>query len=343
MITIWDKPVLASVHDIVKELRTEVRASGVDLLRDMKPTNRNIMVTCPFHGEGEKLGREKKPSFGITTMETKEGKKVYPAGTCHCFTCGYTSELPEFVSDVLGHKDKGMTGYKWITSRFASVTVEQRKPLTLDMSRDKNKSKFTYITEEELESYRFSHPYMYFRKLNDKVIDYFDVGYDQKTDSLTFPVHDLTGGVVFVQRRAIGKKQFMNESIAAKGQVVYGLYHVYKNLSWIKEVMICESIIDALTCWVHRVPAVAIMGALPTTAQMELLTKLPVRQYGIGLDNPLIDQAGREGSDRLGNSLGNRKLIKYLKFPEGVKDINEMTEEQFLEREMVPYKYWLSK
>jgi DNA primase len=336
MITVWDKPVLASINDIVKELRNEIRAEGVELMRDMKPTHRNIMITCPFHGEG----KEKKPSFGISTTETKEGKRVYPAGTCHCFTCGYSAELPEFVSNVLGYQDKGMNGYKWITSRFASVTVEQRRPLALDMSRSKEKDQLTYITEEELESYRYSHPYMYFRKLNDKVIEYFDVGYDQATDSLTFPVHDLTGGVVFVQRRAIGKKQFMNESIAAKGQVVYGLYHVYKNLSWIKEVVICESIIDALTCWVYRVPAVATLGALPTTKQIELLNKVPVRKFITGLDNPLIDKAGKDGSIRLAEQLGKTKLINYLKFPEGVKDINEMTEEQFLNREVTAQRYF---
>jgi DNA primase len=132
----------------------------------------------------------------------------------------------------------------------------------------------------------------------------------------------------------------MNESIAAKGQVVYGLYHVYKNLSWIKEVVICVSIIDALTCWVYRVPAVATLGALPTTKQIELLNKVPVRKFITGLDNPLIDKAGKDGSIRLAEQLGKTKLINYLKFPEGVKDINEMTEEQFLNREVTAQRYF---
>jgi DNA primase len=340
MITVWDQPVLANVRDIVTQLRTEIRAEGSELLRDLKPTNRNIMVTCPFHNNGT----ERKPSFGISTVETREGQKVYPAGTCHCFTCDYSSDLPEFISNIMGKQDKGMSGYKWITSRFSAVTVEQRKPLQLDMTRSKGRrgavQKVEYITEEELESYRYSHPYMYFRKLNDKVIDYFDVGYDKATDSLTFPVHDLTGGVVFVQRRAVAKKGFMNESIAAKGQVVYGLYHVYKNLSWIKEVVICESIIDALTCWVHRVPAVATLGALPTAKQVELLSQVPVRKYIVGYDNPLMDEAGKKGAIRISDSLGKKKLIEYLKYPDGVKDINEMTEEQFQNRETLAHRYF---
>lgn len=338
MITVWEQPVLASVKDIVQQLRLEVRAGGSDLLRDVKSTNRNIMVTCPFHGGGN----EKKPSCGISTIDTKDGTRKYPAGTAHCFTCAFTGDLAEFVSGVLGRQDKGMEGYKWITSRFASVTVEQRKPLQLDMTRGrKGKAESVpKVSEEELASYRFMHDYMYYRKLNDKVIDYFDVGYDKKTDSLTFPVHDLNGDVLFVQRRSVGTKSFMNESVAEKGKVVYGLYHVYKNLSWAEEVYICESIIDALTCWVHRVPAVAIMGALPTNHQLDLLAKLPIKKYVIALDNPLTDEAGSKGTTRLADSLSKNKIINYLKFPQDVKDVNQMTKEQFDNREISNHRYF---
>lgn len=342
MLTIWEKPVLATVQDIVTQLRMEVKASGIDLLRDMKPTHRNIMVTCPFH----KNGQEKKPSFGITTVDTKEGKRVYPAGTCHCFTCGFTSELPEFISQLFGHNDGGQFGYKWITSRYSSVTVDAREPLKLNMTRNKGNTSgdidldSIFVSEEELASYRFFHPYMYYRKLTDKVIDYFDIGYDQKTESLTFPVHDLKGIVRFIQRRSVGKKGFLNESVPWKGKTVYGLYHVYKNLSWAKEVIICESPIDALTCWTYRVPAVATMGALPTVDQLNLLIKLPIRKYIVGVDNPLIDSAGREGAIRLSKELGKHKVIQYLKFPDEVKDINAMSEEQFRNREVLNHRYF---
>ncbi len=338
MITIWEKPILATVNDVVREVRREIRdMQGLDLLKDFKMSNRNIMVTCPFH----KDGKERNPSMGISTVETRDGGRVYPAGTCHCLTCGYTGELPEFISDVFGHGDRGMFGYKWITSKFASVTIEHRKPLKLTQGREVDAVGSTHhVTEEELESYRLIHPYMYFRKLTDKVIEYFDVGYDPKTDSLTFPVHDLSGNVPFVQRRSVAKKGFMNESIAAKGHVVYGLYHVYKNLSWVKEVVICESIIDALTCWVHRIPAVALMGALPTNVQLELLQKLPVRKYIVGVDNPLIDEAGKKGANRIADVLGKTKLVNFLVFPEGVKDINEMEAEQLLNWEVVSYRYF---
>lgn len=340
MITIWEQPVLASVPDIINELRMELKLSGSTLLGKVNHTSGNIMVSCPFHGDGQ----EKKPSCGISTRETRDGTKVYPAGTVHCFTCAYTGDLPDFISGVLGRQDKGMTGYKWVTTRFASVTVDQRKPLQLDMRRGvKEEQALNVISEEELASYRYLHDYMYFRKLDDKVINYFDVGYDTKTDSLTFPVHDLNGDVRFVQRRAISSKSFMNEAVAEKGKIIYGLYHVYKNLSWIKEVMVCESIIDALTCWVHRVPAVATLGALPTNHQIELLRKLPVKKIISSYDNPLIDEAGKKGAMRLADQLGKTKLIAYLKYPEGVKDINEMTPEQFVSREYSSLQYFNTK
>lgn len=336
MIIIWDKPILASVRDIIQQLRAEIRSQGIDLLRDVKPTNRNIMVTCPFHREG----KERHPSCGISTVETREGNRVHPAGTVHCFTCGYTSDLPEFISNILGHNDRGLSGYKWITSRFASVSVEHRKPLKLDMSREKKKEAVNYVSEEELDKYRYFHPYMYERKLTDKVIEYFDVGYDSETDSLTFPVHDLNGRVLFIQRRSVRKKSFLNESIAEKGKVVYGLYHVYKNLSWIKEVFITESILDALTWWTKRKAAVALLGAMPTIHQLRLLERCPVRKYIVALDNPLIDEAGRKGATKVADYLGRTKLINYLKYPEGVKDSNEMNDEQLEHPEIVISRYF---
>ena len=38
----------------------------------------------------------------------------------------------------------------------------------------------TYVSEEELESYRFYHPYMWERKLTPEVVDKFDIGYDKE-------------------------------------------------------------------------------------------------------------------------------------------------------------------
>lgn len=325
---IWGTPIIAEVEEIVDLARTEIRTQNIDLLKDMKPTHNNIMVTCIAHGDGT----ERKPSLGISTADVQRNGKTYKAGTCNCFTCGYTVDLPEFISNLFGHNDKGMFGYKWITQNFVNLSLEKRKPIQLNMSREIDDLDLIFdetILEEELEKYRFTHPYMYDRKLTDKVIEYFDIGYDKEKDALTFPIFDKYGDVKLIQRRSVQGKQFINDEGANKGNYIFGLYQVYKNISWIKELYICESPIDALTCWTYRVPAVAIMGSRITETQVKLLRELPIRKFISALDN---DKAGQEGTEKMKKHLADLKVIYRLKFPTDVKDINAMSEEQFIER-----------
>src|SRR5690606_6262596 len=124
---VWGTPVMASVEEILSLLQTQVRAQGIDLLQDMKPTHNNMMVTCISHGEG----KERKPSLGVSTEDVYRDNTKIPAGTCHCFTCGYQAELAEFISHCFGYQDKGMHGYKWITQNFVNLSIEYRKPLEL--------------------------------------------------------------------------------------------------------------------------------------------------------------------------------------------------------------------
>lgn len=323
---VWGTPVLATIEEIINLARTEVRLQGLDLLRDVKPTNNNLMVTCIAHAGGT----ERHPSLGISMVDVVRGGKKYAAGTCNCFTCGYTVDLAEFISNLFGHEDKGMFGYKWITQNFVNLVIEKRQPLNLDMSRDKKAQapQVTYVSDAELASYRFTHPYMYERKLTDYVIQYFDIGLCERTYSITFPLHDLNGRVVQIQRRSIEGKQFFNDAGALKGNYVYGLYHVYLNLSWITELYICESPIDALTCWVYGVPAVALMNAHATEQQLKLLEAVPIRKFVSALDN---DEAGQAGTERLKKRL-TTKMLYRLGFPDDVKDVNAMSYEEFLER-----------
>jgi hypothetical protein len=311
---------MAEVEDIIDILIIELRASGSYLLKDQKMTTGNLMLTCINHGGGT----EKKPSMGILTHDvvrpSPSGPKKHKAGSVNCFTCGYVADLPEFISACFGHDDRGYFGQKWIASNFINLSIDNRRDIQLDMSRDGNAiEEAKPIDEGELDSYRFIHPYMYERKLTDRVIEYFDVGYDKKKHCLTFPVHDLRGAPIFFQRRSISGKQFLNDVTTLKGTVLYGMYHVYKNLSWIDELYITESIIDALTLWGHRKAAVATMQAIPTPTQLALLRKVPIRQLINAQD---MDDAGDKGAKRIRDVLSDSKLVYRAEF-DG-KDINEL-------------------
>ena len=322
-------PILANIESILYEIKNQLALNKIFLLDDIKPSNRDIQFTCIAHADGH----ERKSSCGISTMDKYRNGKFYPAGTVHCFTCGYTASLPEFVSDCFGHNlDGGVFGYKWLMKNFVTVQVEERKPLNLNFDRGKKVSQTqptAFITEEELDKYRNIHPYMYERKLTDEIIEWFDVGYDPETNCLTFPVCDKNGKVLFIYRRSVASKFFNTIEETVKSQTIYGIDKIYQNIDRIKEVTITESIINCLTCWVHKKPAIALLGT-GSENQYKLLRELPVRVLISGLDP---DEAGFRGTDKLVKRLHQDKLIYRLDYPQWMidnkNDLNDLTWEQF--------------
>jgi DNA primase len=263
------------------------------------------MTTCPFH----KGGQERKPSFGVSKVD----------GTCHCFACGWVGSLPEMISAVFGYDDGGAYGEKWLSRNFLALSVELRKPLAINMSRGRSQAvaKAPGFTEDELDSYRYIHPYMYERGLTDEIIEEFDIGYDMRTTAITFPCYYADGTPAFIARRSVKTKYFNYPEDVEKP--VYGAERFYR-----KEydfAVICESIFNALTCWKWGLPAVALLGT-GAREQYDILRSMPVRKFILGLDP---DEAGRKGSKKLRDVLGRSKIITEFDIPEGY-DLNDLDE-----------------
>ena len=315
----------AEAVDIISELKQQLAANNILLLQKIKNTSKDIMVTCPYHANGQ----EKRPSAGIRKSD----------GQFHCFACGEVHSLPEVISYCFGYKDDivGKFGWQWLLKNFSTVSVEERKDVELDFSRNTGNSKFiinnfsknnsrfsVYITEEELERYRYIHPYMYKRKLTDEIIELFDIGYDKNTESITFPVKDINGNTLFVARRSVNTKFFNYPPFAIKP--LYGLYElsITNKLTKSTELIVCESMLDALTCWVYGKPAVALNG-LGDEYQFEQLRKLPCRKLILATDN---DDAGMSARTKIKAAVRNKLITEYL-LPTGKKDINELSKEEF--------------
>ena len=158
---------------------------------------------------------------------------------------------------------------------------------------------------------------MYQRGLTDELIEEFDIGYDARTTSITFPCYYADGTPAFIARRSVKTKYFNYPEDAEKP--VYGAERFYR-----KEydfAVICESIFNALTCWKWGLPAVALLGT-GAREQYDILRNMPVRKFILGLDP---DEAGRKGSQKLRDALGRRKIITQFDIPEGY-DINDLDE-----------------
>lgn len=317
-------PILADDLEVLNELKHQLARRGILRFNEFKVGPRNIQFNCPIHSNGQ----EKRPSCGISTVQIKD----IPPGTVHCFACGYTASLEEMISHCFGRDDMGSYGREWLIKHFLTVSIENRKDISLDVSRGSKVEKMSYISEEELDSYRYYHPYMYQRKLTDEVIEKFDIGYDEHFElkdrdgkvkqvlrCLTFPVRDVSGNTLFIVRRSIDIKFFHYPEGVIKP--VYGLYELPDDA---EGVIICESILNALTCYVYGKPAVALNG-LGTEYQYEQLKRLSVRKFIIALDP---DEAGQRATMKLRKALRGSKLVTQYEIPKG-KDLNDLNEKEF--------------
>lgn len=314
MITINDKIIFEDISVILEELKRQLRLNGIERFYKTISTEHNIQTCCPFH----KNGQERKPSFGILTKDYN-GQK---AGICHCFTCGWSGSLQEMISNCFGYDDFGVFGEKWLIKNFLTVQVNSRQELELDINRMVNHTDIKYVSEAELDSYRYYHPYMWKRKLTPEIVDMFDIGYDKKTECITFPNRDKDGNCLFVARRSVKTKFFNYPKNVQKP--VYGVYELFQLETFPSEVIICESMLDALTCWVYGKYAVALNG-LGDSNQFKTLRELPCRKYILATDN---DVAGMQARPKISGNIPNKLFAQYI-LPNERKDINELSKEEF--------------
>ena len=331
MIKLQDTIIQSDTQSVLDMLKFDLAQHGVDRFHIFRNNGENIQTNCPFH----KNGQERKPSFGINGEIDK----------CHCFSCGWAGTIEEMISELYGYQDEGKFGKRWLIKRFNTVEIETRpnimegfngrNNITIrnnnDIHRFKqhiqgDKSTEQYsgeITEEELDKYRYIHPYMYERKMDDRVIEIFDVGYDKETECITFPIRDKNGNCLFIARRSVNTKFFSYPQGVEKP--LYGLYELYQLDEFPKEIYICESMIDAITIWTHCDKYAVALNGLGNDLQFSQLNNMPNRTFILATDN---DSAGIKARIRLKKYITN-KIIKEIILPSNRKDINECTYNEF--------------
>lgn len=342
MIKLQDAIIQSDTQSILDMLKFDLAQHGVDRFHIFRNNGGNIQTNCPFH----KNGQERKPSFGVNGEIDK----------CHCFACGWAGTIEEMISELYGYQDDGKFGKRWLIKRFNTVEIETR-PNIMEGFNGRGITKKIYtrepgktgtvfskdgrtgrteskeikegtetvgtaaeengITEEELDKYRYIHPYMYERGLTDEIIERFDIGYDKARNEITFPVADLHGTVRFIASRSVKNKFFR----LPKGEDK-PIYQGYRFVAGrYRTAYITESFLNCLTCWKYDKPAMAMIGT-GNQKQYEILNKLPVREYILAFDP---DDAGRKATERFRKNV-HGKIIKELVYPDD-RDINDLREE----------------
>lgn len=310
------------------------------LIRLARITGKWYQVYCPFHNNGQ----ERKPSCGCALEGEYRNGVEYQPGHFHCFSCGASYSFKNGIKEIIKLKDKDIEDYPELQKYMNGVQspeVESLIPnetfstvmnnyLAEDLRSKLLSMQNKYVSEEELASYRFTVPYMYERRLTNEIIERYDVGVDMNfippgrkkpLPCITFPVRDETGDTLFFCRRSIEGKFFNYPEGVEKP--VYGIYELPKDC---KEVIICESVFNALTCEVYGKHAVALLGT-GNQKQIQQLKRLGASSYVICLDN---DEAGHKGTAKLKKLLSTSGFVWVMTMPEG-KDVNDCDYATFME------------
>jgi DNA primase len=321
MIKLQDAIIQSDTQSILDMLKFDLAQHGVNRFHLFRNNGDNVQTNCPFH----KNGQERKPSFGVNGEIDK----------CHCFSCGWVGTIEEMISELYGYQDEGKFGKRWLIKRFNTVEIETRPNIMegfnvrrgVTFNHGKNFANAetdrqidgtgSGITEEELDKYRYIHPYMYERGLTDEIIERFDIGYDRERKEITFPVRDIEGRCVFIAGRSVKQKFFrlpkgFDKPIYCADKFRAGAY---------RTAYITESFLNCLTCWKYDKPAMAMIGT-GNKKQYEILNRLPVREYILAFDP---DEAGRKATERFRKNV-HGKIIKELVYSDN-RDINDLQEE----------------
>lgn len=306
---IGNKVIISPISSILYEIRSQLTNGK---LKDIQPQKgQNIRISCPNHEHKE--GLERHASCDIFA-DRNDKETTY--GTVHCFSCGYTASLDQFVNECFD--ESGDFGKQWLLEYCDTAFVSEVDYLpSIDFNH--NIVKKDYMDESSLQKYQYYHNYMWTRKLSKEIVDIFEVGYDPERDTLVFPVRDEYGRLVFITRRSVKSHFFMIPHEVEKP--VYLLYYILQN--HINSIAVCESQINALYLWSIGIPSVALFGT-GTDKQYELLKRSGIRIFNLYFDG---DAAGEKGAYRFKKAMPEDVIINTYQLPVG-KDVNDLTKEE---------------
>jgi DNA primase len=156
--------------------------------------------------------------------------------------------------------------------------------------------------------------YLSYRKISNTSWAKFSLGYSEKQDMVTIPVHSPDGIPLGFVGRSIEGKEFKNTPGLAKSKTLFNLHRVKTS----NKVYVVESSFDAIRLDQVGFPAVATLGATVSNAQIDLLQKY-FNDIIVIADN---DEAGGNMMKRIIERLGSR--VSVIKLNKEYKDIGDM-------------------
>lgn len=262
----------------------------------------DYIIFCPFH----------------PNHRTPAGEVDKENGTFYCFACHKVADLIELIMHT-----SGRTYFE--SARFIK-SKETETDLTLEIGK-KLASKPDYVEYDQVTINRlaeqgYSSPrsinYFASRNITQESIKFFKLGFSEKQDMVTVPVHAPDGMPVGFVGRSIEGKEFKNTPGLPKGKVLFNLHRV----KTADKVYVVESSFDAIRLHQCGLPAVATLGANVSNVQIDLLKKY-FNDIIVIADN---DEAGGNMKTRIQEKLGSR--VSVIQLNKQYKDIGDMPDDE---------------
>ena len=154
------------------------------------------------------------------------------------------------------------------------------------------------------------------RQITEESVKKFSLGFSEKQDMVTIPVHAPDGLPVGFVGRSIEGKEFKNTPGLPKAKTLFNLHRVKTS----SKVYVVESSFDAIRLDQCGFPAVATLGSNVSNMQTDLLQKY-FNDIIVVADN---DEAGGNMKDRIIKKLGSR--VSVIQLNKQYKDIGDMSD-----------------
>ena len=208
---------------------------------------------------------------------------------------------------------------RYIKSKETESDIEQAVSRTLQTKPEYTQYDQVLIkrlNQQALESPRAMRYYSG-RLITESSVKKFQLGFSEKQDMVTIPVHSPDGMEIGFVGRSIEGKEFKNTPGLPKSKTLFNLHRVKTS----SKVYVVESSFDAIRLSQCGFPAVATLGANVSNFQTDLLQKY-FNNIIVIADN---DEAGGNMKTKIIERLGSR--VSVVKLDKQYKDIGDMSDE----------------
>ena len=280
------------------QIKRVLTGSGVTIESEV---DSDYIIFCPYHGN----------------HRTPAGEIDKSSGLFFCFSCHKTASLIDFIMYMT--KRTYFEAARFIKSKETGSNIESEVSRQLVEKPDFvpfDQLLIQRLSTQALESPRAMR-YYNGRLITDESVNKFKLGFSEKQDMVTIPVHSPDGMPVGFVGRSIEGKEFKNTPGLPKAKLLFNLHRV----KTADRVYVVESSFDAIRLDQVGMPAVATLGANVSNIQIDLLKKYFNNIYVIA-DN---DEAGGNMKDKIIEKLGSR--VSVIQLNKEYKDIGDMLDE----------------